>query len=411
MQCTNIIELKPNKKQEKILKECLLLSSCIYNSANYIVRQQFFKKERLSNYIDLRVKLQNTNDYRLLGRSYASPRIRIYDETILSVFGLIKSKTQKWVNLPKYLKNRKTNTTIPSFLSIDAGQYSIISKTKVRIPLSFQMRKKYNMKDFKIRYNSELKYKGQQCRGKIVYKNKKYYLHQSIYIDTPSIKVSNVVAGLDIGIKNLITVSTNTDQELIIGSKRFFKQWKHLTDNISKEQHKLSLIKMRTSNNFSKLYYKRTLYQDNLFNNITAKLFRFLNRNNVSKLIIGDLKHILDNTHKGKKCNQMMHNYWSFGKLLTKIKNKAEEHGIEVVMTTEEYTTRTCPICYDNSKENVKDRIFLCNYCGYINHRDIVGAKNILLKGMHDLNKSVHWYDVVPHLEVENSKENNHKGD
>jgi len=69
-------------------------------------------------------------------------------------------------------------------------------------------------------------------------------------------------------------------------------------------------------------------------------------------------------------------------------------------MTTEEYTSRTCPICYDNSLENKKDRIFLCSFCGYIDHRDIVGARNIMFKGMHDQsNQSVHWCEIAPSME------------
>ena len=60
MQRTNIIELKPNKLQKAILKELCLLSSCVYNSANYLIRQQFFNKEKVSTFFDLQQKLQNT---------------------------------------------------------------------------------------------------------------------------------------------------------------------------------------------------------------------------------------------------------------------------------------------------------------------------------------------------------------
>jgi len=370
----------------------------VYNSANYIVRQQFFNKESVSNFRDLQVKLQKSDDYRLLGRSYALPRLQIYGETNSARFKLIKANVQDKVGLPKYLKNRKTNTTIPSYLVIDGCQYSL-SKTKATIPLSRAMRKKYDIKYFKIAYNGILKHKGKQQRGQIHYKNKKFYLYQSVEVTTPIMKSGNI-AGLDLGIKNLLTVTTNTNQEKIIGSKRFFKQWQHYTDLIAQEQEKLSKINRKASNNLSRLYYKRSVYQDNLFNNVVAKMFRFLKRNNISTLVIGDIKGIREHNDKGKKLNTMMHNYWSFDKLLHKIENNAEASGIEIVMTTEEYTSRTCPICYDNSKENVKDRIFQCTFCGYIDHRDIIGARNIMIKGMHDQsNQSVHRQEILP-LEV-----------
>jgi len=63
---------------------------------------------------------------------------------------------------------------------------------------------------------------------------------------------------------------------------------------------------------------------------------------------------------------------------------------------TEEYTSRTCPVCGDDNKQNVKDRIFVCNFCGYVDNRDIIGSRNIMFKGMHNLTKSVYWNEIVP---------------
>lgn len=399
MKRINIIKLKPNKLQEKILKECMFLSSCVYNSANYIVRQQFFKKEKISSFFNLIRDLQKSKDYQLLGRVYSSPRIQIYSESISSLFKLIKSKTQKQVGLPKYYKNRKTNTTISSYLVMDNYQY-FIGKNKVIIPLSRQMRKKYNVKHFKIEYSGNLKFKGKQLRGQIHYKNKKFYLYQSVEISDKNPIKSDIYAGLDLGIKNLLTVYTSNNYDKIIGSNRFYRQWQYLTELISKEQKKLSEIKRYTSNNLKKLYNKRTKYLNNLFNNIIAKMFRFIKRNNVSVLIVGDIKNIRENKSKNSRLNQMINNYWSFDILLKKIKNKCEECGIKLHIVTEEYTSRICPICGYNSEKNCKDRIFICEKCSYIDHRDIVGARNIMMKGMNDLvNKSVHWCEIMP-LEV-----------
>lgn len=396
---TNVVELMPTKRQEKILRECMLLSSCVYNSANYIVRQQFFKGEKVLNFYDLRKELQTTKDYKQLGRVYALPRLQMYSEIVTSRFRLIQSNTQNKVGLPKYLKNRKTNTTLESHLVMDNCYYSI-TKKKVMLPLSKEMRGKYHIhphSKFKINYNGVLKHQGKQGRGQIHFRNGKFYLHQSVEVVAPVSKRSGVVAGLDLGIKNLLTSTTNTGQELIIGSNRFFRHWQYLTNIISKEQQKLSKIDRKSSNNLSRLFYKRSVYLDNLFDNVVAKLFRFLKRNDVSKLIIGDLTNILDDNDKGRLLNQMTHNYWSFDRLLCKIENKAEELGIEIQMTSEEYTSRTCPICGDDSIENKRDRLFLCSFCGYIDHRDIVGARNIMVKGMSDpLTQSAHWCEIAP---------------
>lgn len=382
MQRTNKIELTPNKKQKIILKEMMLLSSCVYNMANYEMRQSFFKREKTIGFHEMQQRLQKKEDYQLLGRSYALPRLQIYAETQSARFKLIKSKKQKKVGLPKYLKNRKTNTTIPSFLFMDNSQYHL-GKWKATIPLSRQMREKYNTKHFDIKYNGILRWKGKQQRGQIRCENKKYYLYQSVKMPNPLPITSNVMAGIDLGIKNLITLVTTTGKELKIGSKRFIKQWNHHSKIISDEKSYLSTINKKSSNKLKRMYHKWRVYQQHLFNNIIKKTFRFTKRNNISTIILGDVKGIRDDNNKGRTLNRMLHNYWAFDQLKKKIINKTEEQGIKLHLTSEEYTSQTCPICMERTKP--KDRIFICNFCGFIEHRDIIGASNILIKGMHDL--------------------------
>ena len=399
MQRTNIIKLKPNKLQKKILQECMILSSCVYNMANYEVRQSFFKKEKSPSFFDLQQKLQNKDDYKVLGRSYALPRIQVYGETNSARFKLIKAKVQNKVGLPKYFKNRKTNTTIPSYLVIDGCQYGI-KKNHIEIPLSRKMRKKYQIgQTFKINYNGILKWKGSQKRGQIHFKDNKFYFYQSVELKDVVIKKNKIKAGLDLGIKKLFALYINNGKDKLIGSNRFFKQWSYYTNLISKEQSILNLKNKRISNKLKKLFLLRSRWQENLFNNLVAKLFRVLNKNKVSQLIVGDVKHIRDDNSKGKKLNKMIHNYWSFDLIFKKIKNKCQEFGIDLVRETEEYTSQTCPICSIRNKNNKKDRIFLCDFCGYINHRDIVGARNILTKNMYGSITSIHWNEIVP-LEV-----------
>ena len=389
MQRTNIIELKPNKRQKAILKECMLLSSCVYNQANYIIRQQFFNKEKISYFYDLQKKLQNTEDYKALGRVYALPRIQVYAETNSARFKLIKNKTQKRVGLPKYLKNRKTNTTIPSYLVMDNCQYSI-KKNYVIIPLSRQMRRKYNIKYFRIHYNGILKWQGKQQRGQIFIKDNKFYLHQCVELQEPIKVKSNVYAGIDLGIKKLIAIKLSDGKEKLIGSKRHFKQWLYYTNLIADEQSKLDKLHRKCSKRLSKLFSLRKKWQNNLYNNLVSKAFKFLRRNNVSHIFIGDVKGIREDKDWGRIGNKSLHNYWAFDTIYHKFDNKTEEYGIEYDKDTEEDSSSKCPICGDIDKRNKKDRIFLCHLCGHFDHRDIVGATNILDKGMCSLKQSTH---------------------
>lgn len=393
MQRTNVIELTPKPWQKKVLQECMLLSSSVYNMANYQVRQEFFNGQKVSSFFDLQQHLQKTDDYQHLGRSYALPRIQVYSETNSARFKLISSRSQKHVGLPKYLKNRKTNTTIPSYLVFDGCQYGI-KHNHVILPLSRYLRKKYGVKKFHIKYNGELRWHGLQKRGQIKYRDGKFYLHQSVELKDPNPKSTPIEAGLDLGIKKFFGLFINNGIDHVIGSRRFFRQWQYYNSLIAAEQHYLSTINRKSSIKLSKIYRKRSKWQNNLFNNLVAKLFRVLRQNNVSVLHIGDIKNIRDSESKGKLVNQMINNYWSFDKLLHKIHNKAEEFGLTVKQVTEEYTSQTCPIC--GSKNKAKDRIYLCSDCGHFEHRDILGAKNIYSKSKFGSIQSGLWDETIP---------------
>jgi putative transposase len=349
--------------------------------ANYNVRQAFFNGDKVLGFYGLQQALQYKEDYQLLGRSYALPRIQVYAETNSARFKLIKSKTQKEVGLPRYLKNRKTNTTIPSYLVIDNSQYSI-GKNKITLPLSRQMRKKYNLKHFKLNYNGVLKWQGNQQRGQIHCKDGKFYFYQAVEVKEPKKTNSNVYAGIDLGIKKLIAIKASNGEEKLIGSKRHFKQWMYYTNLISDEQSNLAKINRKCSKRLSKLFSLRTKWQNNLYNNLVSKAYRFLRRNNVSHIFVGDVKGIREEANWGRKGNKLLHNYWAFDAVYNKINNKSEEYGMDYDRDTEEESSQKCPICGDIDRRNKKDRIFICHLCGHFDHRDIVGATNILDNGM-----------------------------
>ena len=70
---------------------------------------------------------------------------------------------------------------------------------------------------------------------------------------------------------------------------------------------------------------------------------------------------------------------WSHGSVRHKLTYKAERLGMVVALQDEHFTSRTCPHCgYVRSK--VAGRVFRCPKCGWVYHRDGVGAINIRRK-------------------------------
>ena len=57
------------------------------------------------------------------------------------------------------------------------------------------------------------------------------------------------------------------------------------------------------------------------------------------------------------------------------LENKLSRYGIELVKVSEAYSSQTCPHCGHRHKPT--GRNYECQ-CGYKQHRDVVGAMNIL---------------------------------
>jgi putative transposase len=75
-----------------------------------------------------------------------------------------------------------------------------------------------------------------------------------------------------------------------------------------------------------------------------------------------------------RKNNRMIAT-WTFHQLATFIAYKAARAGIAVEWVDPAYTSRTCPAC--GARNLAADRRYVCVDCGWMGHRDAVGAINI----------------------------------
>lgn len=96
---------------------------------------------------------------------------------------------------------------------------------------------------------------------------------------------------------------------------------------------------------------------------------------NAKEVVIGDVRAIADGIDIGKQSNQKI-SLWPHGKLRQYIEYKALLLGIVTLLENEAYTSQTCPCCGNRKKP--KGRVYKCSNCGFVGHRDVVGASNIL---------------------------------
>lgn len=106
-------------------------------------------------------------------------------------------------------------------------------------------------------------------------------------------------------------------------------------------------------------------------------------RQGVKVIALGDVRNIGDGKRLNAKSQQKI-SQWSHGRMRSYITYKAARYGIAVVLVSEAYTSQTCPKC--GQKHKPKGRVYRCTNeaCGFVGHRDVVGASNIWSKHSHN---------------------------
>ena len=93
-------------------------------------------------------------------------------------------------------------------------------------------------------------------------------------------------------------------------------------------------------------------------------------------LVVGDLTGYRIENNCGSVRNQENH-AWLYSLISWYLKYKWERLGLKYVPQEESYTSQTCLVCGNRKKPT--GRRYRCK-CGFVGHRDLVGATNILRK-------------------------------
>lgn len=200
--------------------------------------------------------------------------------------------------------------------------------------------------------------------------------------DIQNVIQSDNVAAIDLGEIHSITSVDNNGNAIIITGRKL-RSIKRLRD---KEQAQIR-SKMSKCTKGSRQYkkYNHALYTIkyatgkrvlDVVHKTTKLYLDFCLENNISKVYYGDLDGATRNTRgKANKMIGQKLNEWNYGLIMLQLHNKLERYGIELIKVDEFYTSQKCPLCGELTKP--KGREYVCS-CGYRQHRDIVGAINIL---------------------------------
>ena len=232
---------------------------------------------------------------------------------------------------------------------------------------------------------------------RISFDGKYWYLSFSCEVLDISVDLTDLVIGVDLGVKNLATLSTGEFIENINKSRRV----KQLEKQLRREQRHLARQLqantkgyLTTANGGRKPIYKRPL---ELCSNIqkTKRKIKLIHRklhsirmNHLHQttfylvkqlpkgIVIEDLnvKGMLKNKHLAKHIQNAM-----FYEFRRQLEYKCLQYGIYLVVADRFYpSSKTCSYCGSiKSDLKLKERVYKCDSCGLEKDRDLNAAENL----------------------------------
>lgn len=181
---------------------------------------------------------------------------------------------------------------------------------------------------------------------------------------------STRIMGVDLGIKIPAVCCTDERKVKFVGNGRNNKYVRRYHN-----QRRKKLGKAKKLNAIKKSQNKEQRWMNDKDHKTSREIVNFAIQHNVGIIRLEKLANIRKQTSKSRKNNHSLSN-WSFYRLAQYIEYKANLIGIKVEYVDPKYTSQLCPKCSGRNKS--KDRQYKCSHCGHLDHRDIVGAKNII---------------------------------
>ena len=360
-------------KGNENIKELCHLSKNIYNEANYVIRQEFFKTKRWIRYNELYKLLKESENYRALPAQTAQQILKIVDRSWKSFFNAMNAWKEKPKNYemprpPKY--KRKEGI----FMLVFTNQQVKIKEGQLIFP-----------KIVGLKLNTRIKEGIREVR--IIPKGVGYVV-EVVYEKEVNVmkKERNRVAGIDLGVRNLITIANNIGEEPIVvkgGVARSINQF------FNKEKARLQRIYakqgIKTSKRMKRLSVKRERKLKDFFHKVSKFVAEWCASHNIGRLVIGYNKEWKQEVNLGKRNNQnfVQIPFWT---LIQQIKYKAEERGIEVIIVEEDHTSK-CSFLDDEQIEHrdyigKREKGLFRSAMGIIINADVNAAYNIIRKAI-----------------------------
>lgn len=364
------------------------LSKNLYNKTLYYIRQNYFEDKKYKTFFQVSKEFTKINqkDFRALPNKVSKGVLRLVDKSFKSFFEL----RQRGYNpkIPKYLDKNEGRQIVPyekDALSFAKKKgYIHLSKTNIYIKTEFT--------------KDEVQY------VRIIHKGNHIIFDIGYNILVEETKKDNGnYASIDLGINNLMTISSNKFEPFIINGKPVKSMNVYYNKLLSKKKKKLWKInKKTTSNKIKSIHRKRKNKMNDYFHKSTTYIVNQLVSNQINTLIVGYNKGWKQDTKMRKSTKQTFIQI-PFYKIIYMLKYKCENEGIKLVLQEESYTSKSSFLDLDeipvkNNKTNdiifsgsrIKRGLYRSDK-GIIN-ADLNGSLNIMRKY---LEKQEAWNEKI----------------
>ncbi len=183
------------------------------------------------------------------------------------------------------------------------------------------------------------------------------------------------VMGIDLGIKVPAVAHVSGRGTRFFGNGRYQRSMRRRFYSRRKK-----LQKAKKTRAVKKRKSKEARWMKNINHQLSRQIVNHAHEQGVGTIKVESLAGIRKGTTRtsrgaNARKNNRMKNSWSFYQLTTFISYKAERIGITVEQVDPAYTSQECPAC--SARNKAQDRTYVCAECGWMGHRDRVGAINI----------------------------------
>jgi len=434
---TGRFKVKTSHPDYKTIKVHTIEAKEIYNYANYIIRQIYFKNSENHEYSmgfiheypelneDFEIYLKESKQftstfYRIICNFSRIKEHSLNSKMVQNVVDVLKRDWKSYWKLLKLKINGKYDNpvSIPRYkkkYSIVEYNPQTISKAKLKNGYigTALMEEGFAIPNF---------YKEYTCKSaRALWKNNEMYMEIIYEKEVPEKKVTKKVASIDLGGKILMSVAYNFNRRGICISANMLRSLNHYYNKVIGTMTSILPKGIRISKAIQNLWRKRDEQIRNLLGYYANRLFEELNSLNVAKLIIGKNKNQKNGIDLHSKLENRNFCMIPFNKLIEILRYKCEENGIECIEQEESYTSKASflnndfmPVYGEEDKEYEfsgwrNGRIYKIKGKEQRIHADLNGALNIMRKAGHELATDIpsfkkSWIFPIGKYKVKNLK-------